>query len=298
MKKSNYNLRIIPKVRVFFNTHILAFTIFHCASAQTVIEFQNGNSIGYNGCNNISIRNPDANANHFGNTIGADTGGSSQSQIQSLVQFDNIFGNGINQIPLGSKILSADLQVFSDNPGNIPSFSLVLKSWNKISSTWNNPFSQHNNIGGIQTDNIESSAVRKSFGSGSYSTGLRTFQITEYVQAWSDGTPNLGFAWLAGGNDAYTIRSSEHPTVTTRPKLIVTFQAQPASASALRIHKAIEVEFDTNVGSNYQLQVSGDAHLWSDLGNPIVGDGLTRSIFERQTSMRRFYRVKTIENAP
>lgn len=292
-----YNPPIVPRsLKVLFVANIIGMTLsfITCASAQTVVQFQNGDANGYDGCNNISIRNPDANANHFGNTIGAD----GQSQIQSLVQFDKIFGNGNNQIPFGSKILSAELQVFSDNPGNIPSFSIVLKSWNKLTATWNNPFNQHNNIGGIQTDNVESSAVRKSFGSGSYPTGSRTFQITEFVQAWSDGTPNLGFAWLAGGDDAYTVRSSEHPTVMTRPKLVVTFQAQPVSASALRIHNAIEVEFDTKVGSNYQLQVSGNTLLWSDLGNPIVGDGHSRSIFERQTSMRRFYRVQTIENAP
>ena len=277
---------------------VISFLSIHGVTGQTVLEFQNGDANGYSGCQDISIRNPDADLSYIGAPIGADLGGGAQIKIQSLVRFDEIFGDGATQIPTGSTILSAELHVHADNPGDIPVFHQVLKAWKKEDATWNNPFERNNDVGGIQTDNVESAALGISFGSGRFSRGPRVFDITGFVRLWNAGTPNWGFAWLGGGSDAYTVRASEHATVETRPKLVVTFTSPADSESLLLIHKAVELEVDAKAGNDYQLQVSANGQVWSDLGPVIDGDDRSHSIFERITSTRRFYRMLTNGVAP
>lgn len=256
------------------------------------LEFQNGSANGYSGCEDICIRHDNPDFHFFGWPLGVDLGGGNDAQIQSLVKFNDIFGNTAARIPLGSNIVSAKLRVYSGNPGNAPRFHRALRSWSKPSATWNSPFLSNNATAGIQGDDIECTSQFLSFGAGNIPTGFHDFEITSFVQQWSNGTPNHGIAWLAGGYDAYTVYPSETEQLNQRPKLIVSFTA-PLTGDVL-LHEAVELNFATEQGTLYQIQVSDDIASWADLGTSILGDGNRHSMFERKFGSRRFFRVHAV----
>ncbi len=262
------------------------------SAAETItLQFYNGDDNNYTGCKDISVRsnNPDTVAT--GAPIGADQG---SPRIHSLVKFEGIFGDGINQIPLGSRIVSAKLTGYSQNKGNPPRFHRVLIDWEKAKATYNDPFLAHNGQPGIQADNFESTASYLAFGSTNIPNSYHTFDITQFVQTWSDGAPNFGFAWLPTGSNAYTIQSSEHENPLFRPTLEVTFVA---ATSALEILDAVELSFSTVPDMLYQLQVSVDMKTWLDIGDVYIGDGNRHSHFERRQKTKKFYRILEISPA-
>ncbi len=60
----------------------------------------------------------------------------------------------------------------------------------------------------------------------------------------------------------------------------------------VRVHTAIEVEFDSIDGVRYQIESSGDLDDWNPTGSPIVGDGDNASrLFPAREHDRRFFRV-------
>lgn len=68
------------------------------------------------------------------------------------------------------------------------------------------------------------------------------------------------------------------------------------SLAAPRIYTAIEVEFETEIGRQYQIQVSEDLSNWVDFQSPITGDGnLFSRIYSTKGSNLRFHRVSLIE---
>src|SRR5512140_664784 len=48
-----------------------------------------------------------------------------------------------------------------------------------------------------------------------------------------------------------------------------------AQTNALRIAKAIEIEYVTELGKSYVLQGSVDLKSWTDIGNSVLGNGQT-----------------------
>ncbi len=275
-------------------------TAFSSAVADTiVVEFQNGDANGYMGCRDVNLRNPGPNTNYLdGRRVGADLGGPGQSAIHGLIKFEGIFGERDNQIPMGAVIVSARLIGYSLNSCNGPNLHRVLAEWRDDTATWNNPFVSRNRMGGIQADDIESTASHASYGPAKLPTGWRTFDITPFVQAWSDGAPNHGVAWLPTGYDAYTIVSSEYGVVAQRPKLVVEYERLATAPTVLTIHQAVELDFVTEANALYQIQVSNDMVTWKDHGSPIVGDGARHSFFERVTGERRFYRIRKSAPSP
>lgn len=134
---------------------------------------------------------------------------------QILLRFDNVFGAGPNQIPLGSTIQSATLTVNVTNESANAGALLhrMIQTWSDT-ATWNT-FANN----GIQADGIEAETTADV--SSASGVALHPIDVTSSLVAWSAGATNLGWAFLPPATDnSWTFDSSEG---TIPPKLTVTF---------------------------------------------------------------------------
>ncbi len=152
-----------------------------------------------------------------GTAINIDTSG----LIHGLTRFDDIFGTGSTQIPLGSQIVSANLDLFIFNPGNTVQLHRILGDWSEATTTWNNFTLNGNAQGGIQGDNVEATGVLRTFSGGSALP--RNIPVTDDLQTWSDGTTNYGWGFTPTGSNGVDWFSSEASDADVRPALTVLF---------------------------------------------------------------------------
>jgi hypothetical protein len=145
--------------------------------------------------------------------------------VYGLIRFDNIFGTGPSQIPLGSTIVEATLtlDLTEDGVNGIYNFHRMVQDWSHTTATWN--FFGGN---GINLDGIEALATPDAtVGNGSFTVplGAMNANVTSSLQAWSAGAPNRGwnFRTPAVTTDGILVRSSENGTTNLRPQLAVSF---------------------------------------------------------------------------
>ena len=141
-----------------------------------------------------------------------------------LLRFDGIFGNGANQIPIGSIIASAELtvNVVPTGADNVTTtLHRILVPWTE-DVTWNNSFGGN----GIDADDNEAPAAVEATLLAPYGVGPLEIEVTTSVQAWSAGEPNHGWVFLPGndGNFGWAFSSCDSGTPSIRPKLEVTFE--------------------------------------------------------------------------
>ncbi|MDA0282651.1 MAG: DUF4347 domain-containing protein, partial [Planctomycetota bacterium] len=186
------------------------------------ITFQNGTN-SYTGTEDTELDSGSADTSKENNTTITvdldDTG-----QAQGLIQFGSIFGSGPNQIPFGSTILSASLQLHVVDPagaGDQITLHRMLVDWNE-SSTWNSL------TGGISANDVEASSSADSTLADASVTGSVAFTgLASAVQAWSDGDSNYGWAILTNSINGWDIVSSEGATASERPQLIISYSSPP-----------------------------------------------------------------------
>jgi len=140
-------------------------------------------------------------------------------QVQhALIRFDNIFGSGGGQIPLGSIINSATLTVDVDNTSSAGAqirLHRMLVTWSE-SSTWNSM------TGGIQTDDVEAMSAHDAQVADPASLGPEVITgLAAALQSWSDGATNHGWALISNNDDGWDFDSSENGTIANRPLLTV-----------------------------------------------------------------------------
>lgn len=153
---------------------------------------------------------------------------------QGLLRFDNVIGTGATLIPKGARIKSASLTLTARNPTPSPiHLHRMLIDWSEAKTTWSN-FGNRNKAG-VDVDGTEATksfvtAPGKSF----------TVDITEFVQNWSDGSPNYGVVLYhtATTRDGVDWWSSEagnaasKPNISVRPRLAVTFSVPDKTKSS------------------------------------------------------------------
>jgi hypothetical protein len=146
--------------------------------------------------------------------------GVSDATTQGLIRFDNIFGSGDDQIPLGSTINSAELTVYVTNESLSSAqvtLHLMLQNWSEA-STWNSV------TNGVQTDDTEAKITADSTLASPESLGSQTFTgLADTLQAWSDGADNYGWVIVSDNDDGWDFASSEGGTITQRPLLTVDY---------------------------------------------------------------------------
>lgn len=198
------------------------------ASGNQDVLFQAGRVVAgsiYNGTQDTQLRQSSPTTSYGSSTTAllvdaSEVGQNNASHV--LIQFANLFGNGANQIPLGSQILDASLIVDSTNPGAGGSLHRMLVPWTGT-STWNSM------TNGIQANNIESVSIA----SATIGSPLLTpvvpinrhveIDVARDLQIWSQGSSNFGWAVLpwTNGTDGWAFSPSEVSNLLLRPRLKV-----------------------------------------------------------------------------
>ena len=151
-------------------------------------------------------------------------------QMQCFLKFTNIFGAGPGQIPLGAKIVFAEIVMNVTDSGHGARFNRMLGDWDE-NVTFNSL------ADGISLDDIEAVSGTNTFlGDEAHNTttggGLKTIGATSDVQAWSDGAANYGWVmstWQDGANGT-AFSPCEATNIVLRPRLRVGWV--PASIAA------------------------------------------------------------------
>jgi hypothetical protein len=166
---------------------------------------------------------------------------------RSLLTFPNIFGPNPGQVPFGSRIISAKLQLKVSDPGGTNYLYQVTEPWTELGVKWNS-FA----VPG-------SPATKGSPIAFATPKGFITVDITAIVQAWANGDANLGVFMRTDSPDLAVFQSSEAGGAD-RPKLTVSFcplspppptnnAVAPASTSAVDISLLAPLALVTRVRS-------------------------------------------------
>ena len=116
---------------------------------------------------------------------------------QSLLRFDNVFGDGDKQVPLGSSISKATLRLYffrSYRPKERRLYRMTSK-WDE-SSTWNS-------MGGGVTIGKQTEGSPDVTYSDPAHRGFFDIDVTSSLQAWAKGANNLGWV-IVGTGRTYT----------------------------------------------------------------------------------------------
>jgi hypothetical protein len=190
-----------------------------CEAGPTVLTFQDGVN-GYDGTVDTYLHagNPDAD-NSLSSSLIVDGPVPSIDERQILLRFDDLFGAGGLQIPLGARIESATLTMYVTNPsadgaGLYP----VMIPW-QDNDTWNSLG------GGVQLDGVEAGSTAVASGATNSNKVYFDFDVTASLIEWSGGAPDLGWVFVmpTSGTDSWQLASSEDDVIEVRPLLTVTF---------------------------------------------------------------------------
>jgi hypothetical protein len=211
---------LIDNVRIN-NAALTDAQVSNLASALTALNttsFQEG-AAGYAGTQDTHVRADNVGTSFGGDAViladGDTTGG---QPSQALVRFDNLFGGGPGQIPLGSTIVGATLTL-STTDGSAATMNLheMLQTWTETAT--------FTSLGsGVSADNVEAkSSILDSFIPTTAGQPM-DFDVTASLQAWlTNPSQNFGWVILPTGTDGYQFASSENGTSGLRPLLTVQY---------------------------------------------------------------------------
>ncbi|MGE0757105.1 MAG: DNRLRE domain-containing protein [Pirellulaceae bacterium] len=147
-------------------------------------------------------------------------------ESQVLIRFDDIIGPGSTQVPPFVAVHSATLYVSAFDQGDTVSLHRMLVPFER-SATWDRV------VSGISADGLEACRHKDSFTFGKIAANSSeiTFDVTDTVQAWVNGEPNHGWAFLNSGGNGWDFYTSEFDKVNQRPRLVIEFTPAPAPAN-------------------------------------------------------------------
>jgi hypothetical protein len=183
----------------------------------TTISFQKGIN-DYKGTVDVELWAVSPNTCLEGNPNASADADNDGGESQILMRFENIFGDQKKQIPLKSTIHNAKLIVYAFDPGDTVHLHRMLVPW-KSNATWNSM------VAGVTADGLEASKQKDSFTFGkiSASTSEILFEVTDTVQAWSNGKANHGWVFINTGGNGWDFYTMEYEDAKQRPKLVVEF---------------------------------------------------------------------------
>jgi hypothetical protein len=210
-----------------------ADTARRAVPSRAEVSFQQGVG-GYGGAVDVEIWRiaPDKPL-HLQGTMTADANnGGGESQV--LMRFGDIFGPSAEQIPPFARIVKAELRVVAFDPGTTVYLHRILVPWN-AAATWNS-LSE-----GLSVDDIEASSVRDGFSFGQINMDKQSveFDVTQTLQAWSDGVANFGWVFVNTGDNGWDFYSSDWIEPELRPQLYVEFEHADTGPGALSLGQAI-----------------------------------------------------------
>jgi VCBS repeat-containing protein len=191
------------------------------AAVPATATFQNGVN-GYTGTFDtyVSENKP---STGFGSakilSVDNDAPAGSGKDAEALIRFDNLFGTGAGQIPLGATIVSATLILQTTDAGGGATIHRLLQSFT-AGSTWNSL------VGGIQLGSEAVAAPDATL--GAIPKGVTSIDVTASLQAWASGEANLGWVFMPASADNWGFYSAQG---SIKPKLVVNYttSAPPAA---------------------------------------------------------------------
>jgi len=170
------------------------------------VTFQQGTD-GYSGATDTMLRAADPEGSYVTAerlSIDGSSPEGSGSESQVLLRFGGVIGTGDGQIPPGSDVRQATLQVETADEGDGAAIHRLRTDWS-ADSTWASLGS------GVQTDGSQAvpDAVTET---GAVETSERSIAVTESVQAWVDGARNDGWVFRPLGTDGWDIQSASSAT--------------------------------------------------------------------------------------
>ena len=124
-----------------------------------------------------------------------------------LMRFPTLVGAGAGQVPPGAVINSATLQITCTNPGNTMALYRLTQAWVEDQATWNQR--QAGVAWSAAGADGAASNAGVALGGSCSAAGLRSIDITRFVQEWSNGAPNFGVVLTDTGTDGIDFSSSE-----------------------------------------------------------------------------------------
>ena len=208
-----------------------------------------------------------------------------------LIRFDNLFGNGAGQIPLGSTITSASLQL-NVTSGTAVDSTIAL---HRVLTTWTSDSTWTSLGGGLTRDGVEVSTVADALVTGTTATGTKTVDgLQNSLQAWSNGEANNGWALYGDNATNWSLTSANGATVAQRPLLIVSYT--PPVATGVQLLDSNEVRVNTTTTNTQNTAVNGrsshDAVGVAADGSYVVvwtgdpGDGNGTGVFAQRYNAR------------
>ena len=245
-----YDGRVIDSFSISNNPDSASSPSTSVTSNTLELSFQQGVN-GYSSTEDTFIREVIADTDKSrANSLNVDLE-SFLGEVQSLVRFENIFGNANGQIADNAQIESARLVLNVSNPGDSIKLHRMLQNWSDT-DTWNT-WSD-----GIQADNIEAAATADAI-TGSVPTGMLSIDVTDSVTAWQDN-PSSNFGWLILSTDSNGINFNSAEGAIA-PRLIVEYQEDSFSLSTTG--DAIDDTTETS-----------DSLFFSSDRNPMVEDNI------------------------
>jgi VCBS repeat-containing protein len=137
----------------------------------------------------------------------------------ALMKFPTLIGTGAGRLPAGAVVSSATLQVTCTNFGNPMRLYRLTQDWVEDQATWTQ---RATGIawGAAGADGAASNAGVALVGDCT-TTGQRLFDLTRFVQEWSNGAPNYGIVLVDSGSDGVDFSTSES---TSPPVLTVVYK--------------------------------------------------------------------------
>lgn len=155
---------------------------------------------------------------------------STSPDINGLLRFDNLFGNGPGQIPPGAEVTDARLFITtatvgdaeSGGPWIIDRLMMPVTAATTYADLGGDPDTVTYN--GFEGARGASSGVPVA-GFGTMAQGqIGEADVTELVQAWANGEANHGFSIITGGGtDGWSYNTVGNPNPVLRPRLQVTY---------------------------------------------------------------------------
>ncbi len=149
---------------------------------------------------------------------------------QGLIRFDEMFGNALNQVPLGSTIFDAFLTLNVTNvaSGANINFFRMLQDWEQVNASWTNP--QGNSgfsiLNGVTPDNIEATSLADAIVVEPGRAGLVQIPLNvDTIQAWANGSlNNFGWSIVSNAGSLWSFNSSEaFLPGTVKPELTILY---------------------------------------------------------------------------
>ncbi|MGI6456351.1 MAG: DNRLRE domain-containing protein [bacterium] len=148
---------------------------------------------------------------------GDDNGGANYS----LVRYDDIFGDGPNQIPLGTEITSAHLRLTITNPGNDAEVHEILEGSEDEPTDFNETDTSMLTWGDLFEPRAGIDYAEEVVSIIPGGVGTVMVDVTTTVQKYSDGEPNRGWIFVPTGTDGAVIVASDYANTRMPPRLIV-----------------------------------------------------------------------------